>query len=315
MEGVAQIEDVEIEKIIVPTISVFAPLLEAKRKEIESVPKRTFQYGDTERHKLDIYYPTTTTKTTTKTPIVFFVYGGGFVTGARTLPPPADIAYANVLTWFSARGFVAVVPDYRLVPHVQFPGPAQDVADAVRWVVEHPQDASGPNALDLDLDSIFLIGQSAGAAHVATSLLYPNLIAPSVRPRIRGAVLIAGAYHLHPAGTTTGFEELVNMYWASEAEARATVPLALLNGLAAEDVKALPPLLLVEGEREPQWVKVVGKDFYEALKGRVGEDEGRVRKIWGKAHNHLSITWCLGTGEGEEWAEEAVEWMKAAVKG
>ncbi|KAL0957715.1 hypothetical protein HGRIS_001497 [Hohenbuehelia grisea] len=107
----------------------------------------------------------------------------------------------------------------------------------------------------------------------------------------------------------TGFEELINTYWSGEE--RKTAPLALLNNFSEKEVKALPPVLLIEGSsREPKWVQVVGKDFYEALKVRVGEDQGRVHKIWGKGHNHLSITLALGTGEGEEWAEETVKWIK-----
>ncbi|KAL0957178.1 hypothetical protein HGRIS_003270 [Hohenbuehelia grisea] len=132
---------------------------------------------------------------------------------------------------------------------------------------------------------------------------------PAVKAHVRDLSLIEGAYHLHPADTKTGFEELINTYWSGEE--RKTAPLALLNNFSEKEVKALPPVLLIEGSsREPKWVQVVGKDFYEALKVRVGEDQGRVHKIWGKGHNHLSITLALGTGEGEEWAEETVKWIK-----
>ncbi|KAJ3898005.1 hypothetical protein F5879DRAFT_981769 [Lentinula edodes] len=39
----------------------------------------------------------------------------------------------------------------------------------------------------------------------------------------------------------------------------------------------------------------------------------KVPKIIAAGHNHISITFALMSGQGERWAEEVVDWMKAAV--
>jgi len=245
-------------------------------------------------------------------PILFFVYGGGFTAGDRTLPAPADLAYANVATYFAKRGFLTVIADYRLVPNVKFPLPAEDLRDAVQWVVNHAAKLS-TDAGEPDVKSIFLMGQSAGAAHVSTVYLYPGLMPDDLKACVKGLILIAGAYHLHPAGPAgieTGFESLMDLYWGGEEQTKKNVPLTLFNNLPDAEVSKLPPLLLVEGEREPGWLKVVGKDFWEAVQARKGV---QATKIFGKGHNHLSINWCLGTGQGEEWAEETVSWIHDAM--
>ena len=60
-------------------------------------------------------------------PVMMFIYGGGWNDGAK-----AD--YAFVGHAFASRGFVTVVPDYRLVPQVRFPDFVDDCALALRWV-------------------------------------------------------------------------------------------------------------------------------------------------------------------------------------
>src|SRR5688572_21911515 len=68
-------------------------------------------YGDLPRQKLDVYRPRAA-----KSPrgVVVFIYGGSWQSGRR-----ADYRFAaEALT---SRGFVAVVPDYRLYPTVTFP--------------------------------------------------------------------------------------------------------------------------------------------------------------------------------------------------
>ncbi|KAG7447080.1 uncharacterized protein BT62DRAFT_893820, partial [Guyanagaster necrorhizus] len=103
------------------------PILETERASIEKTARETHQYGPTDRHAFDAPNPQP------DTPILVFLYGGGFNTGARTLPAPASIIYHN-LGSFTTRGFITVVPDYRLADsRVQFPGER----DAMQWVMDN----------------------------------------------------------------------------------------------------------------------------------------------------------------------------------
>ncbi|KAJ8457760.1 hypothetical protein ONZ45_g18187 [Pleurotus djamor] len=315
MDAISQLQETEIAKVLVPTVIAFAPLLEAKRSLIQSIPKETYTYGSTERHQLDVYYPNLSTTSTA--PILFFIYGGGFTAGERTLPPPADLAYANVAAYFALQGFITVIPDYRLVPHVKFPGQAEDVRDAVHWVVENLNAQSHtvevPHA---DTNNVFLMGHSAGAYNASLTMLYPDMTPPELKNHVKGLVLISGPYHRFPSGKKADFNELIGVYWVDEDQTKKYDPLPLLKGLSDVETAEFPPMLLIEGSREPEWLRVVGKDFHEEAKSKAARARARlqVEKVIAEGHNHISISFALLSGEGEEWAEKSVEWIGSIVR-
>ncbi|TFY78348.1 hypothetical protein EWM64_g5658 [Hericium alpestre] len=51
-------------------------------------------------------------------PLLFFVPGGGFVGGARQMDD--TLIYCNVGAFFAARGFLTLIPDYRLLPQTRW---------------------------------------------------------------------------------------------------------------------------------------------------------------------------------------------------
>ncbi|CAK5267140.1 unnamed protein product [Mycena citricolor] len=277
-------------EILFPTIGIFVPLLEPLREEIE-LARKTFQYGGTRRHQLDIYSPADTSQ---KHPVLFIVYGGGFVQGDRTLPSPADTSYGNVGVYFAKRGYVTVIADYRLAPATTYPGPAEDLRDALQWVTSHP-DEMGPGA---DLDKVFFLGFSAGAAHTLTLLFTPSIIG-GLLSKIKGAVIASAPYHFDRGMGTAP------MYYGSEDKARQFSPLALLSGASDETIKSLPSLLMLRSERDPQGLIIVGDEYAAAVKSRGIQ----APYITAAGHNHISITFALGTGQGEQWAEETIAWM------
>ncbi|KAF7358870.1 Esterase lipase thioesterase family protein [Mycena sanguinolenta] len=286
---------------IVQAIGAFAPLLEPKREEITKA-RKTFKYGATDRHHLDVYYPS---KTGQKHPILFYVYGGGFVQGARTLPPPADLGYGNVGLYFATRGFVTIIADYRLAPQTTYPGPAEDLRDALSWAVAHPEEL-GPDA---DTASVFLMGHSAGGVHILTLLLAPSILTPELRAHLKGAILASAACHYEPAGAQPDNREGLIMYYGSLEASAQQSPLALLQALSKDSVTALPPLAMIICERDPEWFKIVGSDFRTAL-----AEKGRVAPlIAAEGHNHISFSWALGTGQGEKWAEDIVAWIEGKL--
>ncbi|KAJ7771272.1 Alpha/Beta hydrolase protein [Mycena maculata] len=300
MEVVAQMKETEIQEILFPTMLAFVPLLESKREEITQA-RKTFKYGETDRHQLDVYYPPTSEG---KPPILIYVYGGGFVSGGRTLPTPIDLAYGNLGLYFAKRGFVTIIPDYRLAPGTTFPGPAEDLRDALSWAVANLRE-------DADIDSIFFLGHSAGGVHTLTLLLEPSILASAPSLRIKGVAISSAPFHFGPSGIEVIGREPVNMYYGSPEETQAKNPLALLNAASPELIKALPPLALIRCERDPAWFKVVGQDFNVAL----AEKGVTPVQILAEAHNHISVSLALSTGEGEkqaegeQWAAETAAWM------
>ncbi|KAJ8689157.1 hypothetical protein PTI98_013208 [Pleurotus ostreatus] len=326
MDTIAKLNDTEISRIVGPTRAAFQPYwsMSTSTDGIKSIPTKTFKYGATERHQLDVYYPPPAKIATYEghegeschladqgskgSPVLCFVYSGGFTTGERILPNTFDMVYANLGAYFARKGFIVVIPDYRLVPNVKFPGPPEDIRDAIAWVVGNLNQASEAGLPQADTDAVFLMGHSAGAAHASTMVLYPDLAPVELKQRIKGVVLISGPYDILRK-TTSKSVDLKEVYWSGEEDMKKNQPLSLIQAMSASEAAAVPRVLMVEGEWEPEWVQVVGEELYaEALKKGV-----QVEKLVAKGHNHISLTLALSTGQGEDWAERAAGWMMQSL--
>lgn len=185
-------------------------------------------YGPHGRHRLDVYY----SPRQQEAPVLVFVHGGGFTGGDKR--KPGGYTYQNLGTWAVSQGMVAVNITYRLAPEAQWPEAANDIAAALRWVIENIADFGGnPNA-------IVLMGHSAGAAHVADFLAITHQRGKSV-PEVRGAILVSGLYDI----VSAGLRESAQAYYGSDI--RLHQERSSLHGLAGCSI----PLLLVVAENEP----------------------------------------------------------------
>ncbi|HEV7716283.1 MAG TPA: alpha/beta hydrolase, partial [Steroidobacteraceae bacterium] len=134
-------------------------------------------YGTDPRQRLDVYVPKASGM---GRPVVIFWYGGSWQMGDRS-------SYRFVGAALAERGFVTVLPDYRLYPQVKFPAFMDDGASAVAWVQQHASEFGG------DPHRIVLMGHSAGAymaAFLAKAGADPN--------GIIGLVGLSGPYALAP---------------------------------------------------------------------------------------------------------------------
>ena len=68
--------------------------------------------------------------------VVIFFYGGSWRNGSKT-------DYRFVAQALTSRGFIVVLPDYRVYPQVIFPAFVEDGALAVRWVRDNDSDIRG----------------------------------------------------------------------------------------------------------------------------------------------------------------------------
>ncbi|SJL11575.1 uncharacterized protein ARMOST_14980 [Armillaria ostoyae] len=285
MNQIAQVQGREINDILEPTLNAFVPILEANCTSIEKATRESHQYGPTDRHTLDVYCPSDPRP---DTPIIVFSYGGGFYIGGRTLPPPAAIIYRN-LGSFATCGFITVVPDYRLVDSgVQSPGAAQDVHDAMQRVIDN---------LPFPDSDIYVLGHSAGAMNMFTVLALPELYSPTLHPRIKGAILLSGCYTFEDM--PTDMKDSIRLCYGEDAEAKKRVPLALVDSASVP----IPRLLLGIGERDIPCLRPAMEKVGEALKTK-GVSYG---EFVAKGHNHVSLVFALGTGQGEEWAEDVIK--------
>jgi acetyl esterase/lipase len=180
-------------------------------------------YGGQPRQTLDLYAPR---QISASRPIAVFLYGGGWEKGRKW-------DYGWVAQALAARGFVVVLPDYRLYPDVRFPEFLKDNALAVRWAVDHAQAYGG------DPHRIVLLGHSAGAYNaVMLGLDARYLEEAGVDPsRIRAVAGIAGPYDFLPL--TPDMEGV----FGQARDLALTQPVDLVRPDA-------PPMLLVTGEAD-----------------------------------------------------------------
>jgi acetyl esterase/lipase len=179
-------------------------------------------------------------------PVLIFYYGGGWVKGSADDYGWAARAYAS-------KGFVVVLPDYRKVPQVRFPGFVQDAADAVKWTKDNIAKYGG------DPNRIAIAGHSAGAHSVAMLALDPQWLAAAGAPgAVKAAVGLSGPYDFYPF---TGRAVAAMSQWPKPAE---TQPLTFARNDA-------PPIMLVTGTADTTVRPKNARNLFKALKA-VGAD-------------------------------------------
>lgn len=189
-------------------------------------PGRDLAYGADPRQRLDVYTPKQ--RGTGRAPVLVFFYGGGWTSGRRQ-----DYAFAGHA--LASRGFVVVVPDYRVAPAHPYPDFVQDAAAAVRWARDHAADYGG------DPGRIVLAGHSAGA-YLAMMLAMDDdaLRAAGVDfGLIKGAVGLSGPYDFYPFDV-----ESSRVAFGAWPDPKATQPITYAGR------PHRPPVLLIQGQKD-----------------------------------------------------------------
>ncbi|KAF9240843.1 Alpha/Beta hydrolase protein [Melanogaster broomeanus] len=321
MDLIKAIKETHLDRVNLPTLGALIPILNERKAEIEKIERREFKYGQRHRHnralastsvltrsphppQLDVYYPPTSavTKATTtpngKLPILVFIYGGSYNTGARQFPEPYEMGYRALGSFFAQRGFATVIPDYRLVPEVRFPAASEDVRDALVWVAQNAPAiaaaASGPASSTLEPDPahMFVMGHSAGAG-----------ARDGDDDRRWGEV--------HDGGPG----QVLFRHGRAAAGERATG--AVEEAHRRRRSGRCPVFCSCRRRNEPGWLKeqtreLMAKEIRERLES-VGRETREM--LIARGHNHVSVNWMLGTGdeEGEKWGYDVVDWIKERI--
>src|SRR5438309_43807 len=157
------------------------PSVEVKRDIIYVEAKSE----DAAKHKLDLYAP----KDKKSAPVFFFIHGGAWRSGDRSL-------YFPLGNRFAKEGVLTVIPSYRLAPKNPHPAQIEDVAAAFAWTVQHIAEHGG------DTNRIYVGGHSAGG-HLSALLALDdrqlkrhNLTSKA----IRGTISMSGVFDLVAIG-------------------------------------------------------------------------------------------------------------------
>ena len=143
--------------------------------------KKDIKYGENERLKLDVYYPRVEVKE--EKPVVIFVHGGSWKSNSKD-------QFRFIGKNLAKRGYIAVLPNYRLVPDYRYPAQIKDVAKAFKWTENNINSFGGTS------NNIILSGHSAGG-HLAALLGYSDYWQEKYnisKKNIDYLVLLAGVY-------------------------------------------------------------------------------------------------------------------------
>lgn len=151
---------------------------------------RDIVYGGGDRHRLDIYELSATDSSMKGSlkPVVVFIYGGSWASGSK-----ADVAWVGAS--LARRGYMVIIPDYRIYPYARWPVFLLDNASAVRWARDHARSYGGDPA------SLVLMGHSAGAFEVASLAVDRRwLTSVGMEPQrdLLAVIGISGPYNLLP---------------------------------------------------------------------------------------------------------------------
>ena len=160
------------------TLCLFASVAQAQSLNIP--------YADPaqERQMLDVYAP----EKAQNRPVVFWIHGGGWQTGDKSLVQLKPRA-------FTERGFVFVSTNHRFLPKVEMEEVVRDVAKAVGWVYRHIAAHGG------DPRRIFVMGHSSGAQLASLLATDVRLLEAEGVPveALRGCVAVDGDTYDIPA--------------------------------------------------------------------------------------------------------------------
>lgn len=267
--------------ILAATHDIYRPVVAQRR----SACAPDLRYGPHERHRLDVYRPPGEAQA-----VVVYVHGGGFVRGDKNLD---DVFYANVGQFFADAGFATVVPNYRRAGEAPWPAGAQDVQAAMRWVHDNPE-RFGASALP-----VFVMGQSAGASHVA-SWFFDEQARGQARTAAAGVLLMSGFYRARAP-----LADNIAAYFG--ADASLYPQRSPLSHVRRDDT----PIWLSVAELDPGRIAAHTFELAECLTRANGRSPDFA---WLRGHNHVSTVLSLSSPQTDA-GEHILRFLRACLAG
>lgn len=263
----------EIGRVIdVPkTAALYAPL-QQKEPYAGVKTERDVKYGPADRNLLDVFTPEASASAR---PVLIFIHGGGFTAGNKR--GPNSPFYDNIMLWAVKNGFVGVNATYRLAPQSTWPAGPEDLAAVVQWVSGKIAERGG------DPSHVYLMGQSAGAVHVAGYVSHPEF--HKVKDGgLAGAIMVSGVYDL--TASPVGDAEIA--YFGSDPSRYAER--SSMQGLLATKI----PLMIAAAELDPP--RFV--EQFELLKqASCKRTSGCATSFMLPQHSHISEVYSINTDD------------------
>jgi triacylglycerol lipase len=254
------------------TRAIYLPLLKAA-KWPEIKVHRDLPFGpDKERNILDVHVPANIRP---NAPVIAFWHGGGMIGGSKL--DETGLIQANVANYFASHGMIGVNSTYRLAPAHPYPAGGEDVGKTVAWLRANVAQYGG------DPNRIYIVGHSAGAAHVAT-YAFRSFLHPADGPGIAGCILLSGTYAIDAKNPPPNRIAYYGQDFSKYAERQ------ILGNLDRADF----PVFISVAELDPVPTIKLGFDLASELIA-VHKRVPRFKQVLG--HNHYSEMNHLGTGD------------------
>lgn len=172
-------------------------LIANRRQASSESAGEELSYGRDPLQKLDYWKPTTP-----GSPIVIYVHGGGWKRGDKRM------AVGEKGEHLLQQGYAFASVNYRLVPACTVEDQAQDVANAIAYLIRNAE------KLGFDGKRVALMGHSAGAhlvGLVGTDLRFLKIAEVGTKT-IRGAILLDGAAYDVPRQIAEGGDFMHDTY-------------------------------------------------------------------------------------------------------
>jgi acetyl esterase/lipase len=232
----------------------------ASRADVQKVADGV-TFGPNNRNQLDIW--STAEKGKALKPVLVFFYGGGWANGERG-------EYGYAARPFVENGYIVVLPDYRLVPEVRFPGFLEDSAAAVKWVQANIAQYGG------DPSRVNVAGHSAGAYNALMLALDKKWLGD--RP-VQSAISLAGPADFYPFTSRRAIDAM-----SRAPDPLATQPISFVR-------KDAPPILLIHGSADTV-VRIRNANSLYAKQKAAG---GRITLMAQEGASHDDLVLSLST--------------------
>lgn len=159
MDSKSYKKGIRVGKFLDLTEYAIIPILHRNTKDLKIT--KNLRYGDGPREEYDVIE----LDRETLRPVIFYVHGGGFISGVRAMRTYISAEYARA-------GYRVFNLDYQLAPSEVFPYQIHQLAKAIDYVISKKEE------YNLDLSKVIIAGESAGgflSSYLANVITNENL--------------------------------------------------------------------------------------------------------------------------------------------